>query len=363
MSLMKRLITFLLLSAIAVPALAQIQYGAYLDYYFDNREFDASEEKYMESQTLHSVRFTPTLGILLHSDEQTTHRLMIAADVFRDMGSRKKLKDSFEELTIYYDFRKALRNGRNLAIVAGVFPRRMTEGEYGEMIWSDSLRFYDPNLEGMLIKYGSPSFKAEIGCDWMGKYSLDIRERFQIFTSGAWTPRDWLILGWSGLFYHYATSGQAKNVIDNHLLYPYAQLDVSPWTGFFDEWSFRAAGLLSYQRARDIDPSPSFPVGGEFSMMMRKWRLALGNTVYTGDNIHHYFDYVSPEGSIYGYDLYPSAPYYRGYYFRNELSWQPRLSEFVSLRLSARFHFDESGFLGSQQMVSLFVTMRSAKKW
>lgn len=360
---MKRLLHIAFLLLAAIPAAGQIQYGAYLDYYFDNREFDVSGEKYMESQTLHSVRFTPTLGIALHSGENSSHRLMIAADIFRDMGSRKKLKDSFDELTVFYDYRRTLSENKSVQVVAGVFPRRMAEGEYGEMIWSDSLRFYDPNLEGMLIKYSSARFNAEIGCDWMGKYSLDIRERFQIFTSGCWNALDWLKLGWAGLFYHYATSALAKNVIDNHLFYPYADLDISPWTGFFDEWSFRTAGLLGYQRARDIAPSPELPLGGEFSMVMRKWKLSLSNNLYLGDNMQHYFDYVSPEGSRYGYDLYPSAPYFRGYYFRNELCFQQPLSEFAALRISARFHFDKSGFLGSQQMVSLFVTMRAAKKW
>ena len=359
----KKLISAIAALACAVQALAQVQYGAYLDYYFDNREFDVSGEKYLQSATLHSVRFTPTVGIALHSGDSTSHRLMIAADLLRDMGSRKKLLDSFDELTIFYDFRRNLRGDREFALLAGVFPRRQTEGDYGEMIWSDSLRFYDANLEGMLFKYRSPGFYCETGCDWMGKYSPDLRERFQIFSFGEWRFTRWARAGWSALFYHYATSGTAKNVIDNHILCPFATIDISRWTGFFDEFSFTVKGLAGYQRSRDIDAKPVMPLGGEYSMLLRKWRLNLGSCMYTGDDMMHYFDFPRPEGGHYGYDLYPGAPWYRSFYYRNELSWSPRLSEFVMLRLSARFHFDESGFLGSQQMVSLFVQMRAARKW
>ncbi len=353
---MKKLIHIMALLVASFPAMGQLRYGANLDYYFDNREFDISDEKYLESETLHSVRLTPAIAYDIVSDA-SRHSLTLGLDIFRDMGSHRELSDSFQELTLYYDYSHEYAGGGNFALVAGVFPRRKTEGEYGEMIWSEALRYYDPNLEGMLVKYGNSKFYTELGCDWSGKYSYDIRERFQIFSYGGWTPSQWLKLGWSGLFYHYATSEIAKNVIDNHTLCAFVNVDLSRWTGFFDEWSLRATGIAGYQRSREIDPKPVIPAGGEFSMLMRKWNLSLLNTVYAGGNMQHYFDRPRPEGGIYGFDLYASSPYYRGFYGRSEISWQPKITDFVSMRISARFHYDGSGFLGSQQLVTLLVTV------
>ena len=75
--------------------------------------------------------------------------------------------------------------------VAGIFPRTMQEGTYSELFYSDSLKFVDRLLEGLLLKWRSPRLYAELGCDWMGKLGYDRRERFQIFSAGEW--KEWRV--------------------------------------------------------------------------------------------------------------------------------------------------------------------------
>ena len=58
-------------------------------------------------------------------------------------------------------------------------------------------------------------------------------------------------------------------------------------------------------------------------------------------------------GVIYGNNLYPGLPFYTGFYDRVELSWEPQLAKFLTLRVAARAHFAKDGFLGWQQVVSL----------
>ena len=99
---MRRLLLLLVMSAAAIPGLAQkFVYGSYFDYYFDNREFDVSHEKYMESETLHSVLVAPEIGLSFKQGKNTEHRILLGTDIVRDSGSGAKPEESFRELTVY----------------------------------------------------------------------------------------------------------------------------------------------------------------------------------------------------------------------------------------------------------------------
>ena len=351
---MRRLLLSLVLFAAAVPGLAQkFIYGSYFDYYFDNREFDRSHEKYMESETLHSVLVAPELGLSFKQGEDTEHRILVGTDIMRDTGSGAKPGDSFREVTVYYNVRSRFGNDRSFEAAAGVFPRRLLGGRYSRAIWSDAHTFYDMNMEGVLLKYGAPAFNTEIGCDWMGMYSADRRERFQIFSSGEWKATDWLSAGWGLSFYHYATSAVAHNVIDNHLLNPWLKADAAGHVPFFTELSLQAGWLAGYQRSREIDDQPALPMGAEFIFRAARKSLCLQNSLYAGQDLYHYYSYPAPEGGTYGADLYPGENTYRGFYNRAELIWTPRITKKMALQIVAAFHFDGSGYLGCQQAVRL----------
>jgi hypothetical protein len=353
----KRLALLVLLTASAVPALAQrFVHGEYFDFYFDNREFDVAGEKYMESETLFSVLLAPEIGFEFTQNKKTqrsvVHRIMLGTDILRSMGSGEKPWDSFKELSVYYQVSHV---GKRIWFegAAGVFPRRFVQGTYTRAIWSDALTFYDMNIEGMLLRLGTAGFSAELGCDWMGKYSTATRERFQIFTSGTGAINSWLSAGWSGSFYHYATSAVARNVIDNHLLNPWLKADAAKRIESLDELSLQAGILAGYQRSREIDANPLLPVGAEFIFRARRKSIMLQNSVYTGPDFYHYYDYSAPEGGIYAANLYPGENTYRGFYNRAELIWAPQITKKTSLRITAAFHFDSTGYQGCQQVVRL----------
>ena len=354
---MRRLLLLLVLSAAAVPGLAQkFVHGEYFDFYFDNREFDVAGEKYMESETLFSALLAPEIGFEFIQNKKSSrtveHRIMLGTDILRSMGSGEKPADSFKEVSIYYH---ASHIGKNFWFegAAGVFPRRFVQGSYTRAIWSDAQTFYDMNMEGMLLRFGNARLSTELGCDWMGKYATATRERFQIFTSGNGIINNWLSAGWSGSFYHYATSAVAKNVIDNHLFSPGLNVDVGSKVKALDELSLQAGLLAGYQRSREIDAEPIIPVGTELIFRARRKSLMLQNSIYAGNDLYHYYDYPAPEGGIYASDLYPGENTYRGFYNRAELIWAPRISKKTSLQVTAAFHFDATGYQGCQQIVRL----------
>ena len=352
---MKRfLFTCLLFAVAAFQCGAQkFVHDEYLDFYFDNREFDVSGEKYMESETYHSVLLMPEVGLSFKQNKRTEHRIMAGVAVLRDMGSGEKIVDSFKELSVYYRVKHRINKTRSFEAAAGVFPRHLLGGKYTRAIWSDAHGFYDSNMEGVLLKYSTRKLYAEMGCDWMGKYGAATRERFQIFSAGRYKFYSYLSAGWSASFYHYATSAVAHNVIDNHFFNPWVKGDFAGFTGYLQELSLQAGLLAGYQRSREIDDDPVLPVGAEIIMRAKKWNLCLQNSLYAGADLYHYYDYPAPEGGIYSSALYSGENSYRGLYDRVELIWGPRISKKTSLQLTAAFHFDGSGYLGCQQVVRL----------
>ena len=136
---------------------------------FDNREFYSSS--FSNSMTIFGARLTPSVGLALQEKNGADHRIMLGVDVMKDFGSAAT-SDLFHELSLYYRFEKQIKKTR-MGIYAGIFPRRAMEGSWSQAFFSDSLKFYDNNLEGILLKFHRPKAYFEVGCDWMGQYGAD----------------------------------------------------------------------------------------------------------------------------------------------------------------------------------------------
>jgi hypothetical protein len=190
---MKRLIFIILalLNAVAVSAgerepdgKKDIRFAYDVDFEmnFDNREYYKSA--FSSSMTIFGARLTPSVGLESVQDDGTSHRIMIGADIMKDFGAPPMNKISLlNEVTFYYSLNKKF-DKTQMTLYAGIFPHKTMEGKYSEAFFSDSLKFYDNNLEGLLLKFERPNAYYEVGCDWMGQYSANQRERFMIFSSG-----------------------------------------------------------------------------------------------------------------------------------------------------------------------------------
>lgn len=330
------------------------EYDADFHYIFDNREFAYSDDAWIPSGTMHTLVFAPTVGFSIQQSRRVHHRLTAGVEFAHDMGSHT-WADLAREPLLFYDVHVQARRGVFEAL-AGIFPRRYMEGIYSEAFFTGMFRNNDRNLEGLLLKWRAQRFYTELGLDWMGKYGPQTRERFQIVSAGQWHAAWWFSLGWTGSFFHYACSGQAQNVVDNHLLEPWLKMDFSRRTSW-QELSAQLGGYVGYQRNRIREAQPRLPFGGELKLTARRWGVMLQNTTYFGGNLMPYFRDTDPAGLPYATNLYFGSPFYEGFHDLAELAWTPQLTHYLSLRLAARAYFGAEGFRGWQQICSLRLSL------
>ena len=354
---------------------ADFAYDVDFEMNFDNREYDPSS--FSRSRTIFGARLTPAVGLKLNERSGGEHRLMFGIDVMKDFGdspispslasegntdelSRKKENlDLFHEITVYY--RYLFTKGKtDIGITAGIFPRRFMGGSYSRAFFSDSLRFYDNNIEGLLLTFARPSSYFEAGCDWMGMYGTDRRERFMIFSSGEGRLSDMFSLGYAAYLYHFAGAAHVSGVVDNALVNPFVTLDLSRRSGI-QRLDFTLGWLQSMQNDRKNIGKFTFPHGGEFTAAVRNWNVGLENYLFYGTDMMPYYRSHDAAGNMYGDLLYMGEPFYKvkmngtggGFYDRVELYYEPKISDFMTIRASITAHFNDWAYSGQQQVVTV----------
>lgn len=360
---------------------ASFTYGADFQYYFDNREYDRGGNLFDNSGTIHAARLTPVVGVRVDGGDMS-HRLNLGIDVMKNMGESPtsseneglRNKDLFREITFWYAL-ETRRRGQGLSMYAGIFPRRFSAFGHQYPHWeyspidniptlflSGANRFYDNNIEGLLLKYQTRRGYCEAGLDWMGMIGHLRRERFQIFTYGRFgLAGDFLHAGWTGTMYHFANTLEYKGVVDNILVSPF--LMVSSDVRNF-RWSAKLSYVQGIHQDRIKETGLDLAFGGQMTMDLAFRSFGILNDTYYGTSQMPYYDTVDAGGNVYGSDLYMGSPYYRmhesdgnwkhaGFYDRAEAYWQPRIADFVSLRLSAVFHFSCEGYQGCQQKLGV----------
>lgn len=349
---------------------------------FDNREYYRSS--FSRSMTIFGARLTPSFGIAVNKGDNT-HKVMMGIDVMKDFGAspvpshiagsgseetalaQNNLK-LFRELTLFYNL-KAHTSESSVEVYAGIFPRNRMEGFYSDAFFSDSLKYYDNNLEGLLVKIRRSASYFEVGCDWAGQYGNARRERFMVFSAGEMKPLPYITFGYSAYMYHFASSSQVKGVVDNVLINPYINLDLASVVPA-QRLMIGLGWLQSAQHDRVNVGRYIFPGGGELRAEVKKWDLGLRNDLFYGADMMPYYNSPDAGGYKYGNRLYPGDPFFRvhddgtsgpGIYDRLEMYYEPRVCGFLDLRISAIFHFNK-GYSGCRQMVSLHFDLQNINK-
>ena len=367
---------------------ATMTYGADFQYYFDNREYDRGGNLFEGSGTVHAARLTPSVGVTVKGGD-FIHNLNLGVDVMKNMGESPvagdnddlQNKDLIREVIFWYNL-ESQRRGRKFSLHAGIFPRHFSVfgGQYPyweyssyenipTVFISESNRFYDNNIEGVLLKYRTRRGYCEAGLDWMGMIGHLRRERFQIFTYGDFgVGGDFFHLGWTGTMYHFANTLEYKGVVDNVLVSPFVML--TSGSGDF-HWSAKLSYIQGIHQDRVRETGLNLTFGGQLTLNLAYRRFGVLNDTYYGTGQMPYFDWLDAGGNLYGKDLYPGSLFYRiqtdgkswkhsGYYDRAEVYWQPYIADFVSLRLSAVFHLTGDGFQGSQQKLGVVFDLERA---
>lgn len=304
------------------------------------------------------------------------------ADALQEETDRKLANwNLFGDIVLYYDFSTQVRKCE-VGLKAGVFPRRFLGGEYGEYVFSDSLKFCDPNIEGVLVSFRRPNSYYELGCDWMGQQGTIRREKFMIFTAGYADLTRWLKLGYAGYMLHYASSRTAIGVFDNILVNPYVDMNFGAFCGA-QRLALNVGWIQTLQRDRRDNSSFSFPCAADIVLEARHWDVGIRNEFVVGTNLQPWYNDRDKAGIGYGANLYPGDPFYRiipdsvaapltltedgkevsnpvwGTYDRLDVYYAPNFSEYLKLAVTARFHFAGGRYHGCQQMLSLKFDLES----
>jgi hypothetical protein len=351
---------------------------------FDNREFYKS--RFSKSMTIFGSRLTPSAGIQIVQRDRTTHKIMTGIDIMKDFGaspvapsvtvpespelsSSLNNKDLFKELTLWYGMKKADRQ-QSFELYAGIFPRRFMEGRYSQAFFSDSLAFYDNNLEGVMLQIRRPKASFVVTCDWMGQYGLDRREKFMVFSAGEGRMSSFMSLGYAAYLYHFANSYTQKGVVDNILLNPYLKFDFADVIGL-QRLDVRLGWLQGLQNDRVHGDGYVFPSGGEVDLDVRNWNVGVRNRLFCGTDMMPLYNDKDNMGVKYGPELYMGDPFYRvyddgkdglGIYDRLEVYYEPDFkgsSKYINIRIGAIFHFNSLKYCGTQQMVTLRFNLQS----
>lgn len=314
---------------------------------FDNREYtgtyfaDASE-------TFFSARLTPQAG--LRWDERNS--LTVAVDLLQDFGDGARFLTEAKP-QVFYQF-----HSPKVLAAAGIFPREILMGDYGEAFFDRSYLFYHNRISGVMGNYRSERGFVELAIDWEGMQSKTIREKFRILSAGRYEGER-LYGGYALSLLHYAkTSDPApeEGVVDNLLVNPFAGIRFS---AYFD-FDIRLGYLQSLQRDRIAENGWVMPKGGMIDIRLSRWGLTLGNMLYAGQNLMPFY-------GAYGDALYANCVFFGTsdhIYNRTEVSYDRRFfHDTLGVKAGIFFHYDGKG-MGTQQLLEVNVRLQKifAKK-
>ena len=192
--LLRNIIIFnvLIIEAVFCCAMAQTKVNFAYDtdflLYFDNREYDRTPGQ--RSQTIFGVRLAPEVGVQIADSTESVHRLMAGVSYNQPFGANwGKIT---VKPTIYYRLQT-----KGFDVNLGFVPYRYLKETLPEYLLSDSISYYNANIQGALFQYESEKGFASLMADWRGMYSEDTREAFRVRVSGcgrivAVARRPWL---------------------------------------------------------------------------------------------------------------------------------------------------------------------------
>ncbi|QXV65355.1 hypothetical protein INP83_20160 [Mucilaginibacter sp. 21P] len=265
---------FLILTTIAAKA-QNVDFHLNGFGFFDNREYKEFPER---SRTYSGVRTTIDLGFNLDSN----NHFIAGANMLHEFGG----KPFFVKVdpTIYYSF-----TNKNWLFYIGAFSREGLLTDYPRAMLNDTLRYYRPNVEGMLTRFKNEHFTETVWIDWVSRQTATDREQFLFGFSGKYQP--WL----NGPLYvsHYtfmlhdagsATPEPNDHIKDNGAIQLKLGANFSHKT-FLDSLNIEAGGMMSLERIRGVDGFQK-PKGFVANAYLSYWRVALYDEFYKGDGHH-----------------------------------------------------------------------------
>lgn len=333
----------LALLAISTTAQAQqIEWNVKATGFFDNLEYSSP---YRESQTMDGLWVQPSLA--LRWDEH--HSLHAGYGARANWGSGKSMEDPTLEL--YYEYQT-----EPARFLLGSFSRDELRGDWPTGLFSDSVRYYDPMIEGLLFQSAKGKNYIEGFLDWTGCRSRERREQFMAGASGLMAKDLWQ-LGFQGYYYHYARRTDAPSdeyVRDYGVANFFVGLDLSEKTSL-DSLSLRVGMLADIERDRQYMSHWDFNPGLLFEATAVWHNLYLKNTLYAGKGE----EVNGAKG--YGKWYWADGLYRSKMYDRTDFWFRFIRNRYANAYIGASTHFDHEGNFSWQQRVTLAVNIGTMK--
>jgi hypothetical protein len=332
---LRRFIILAILVFSAGPTFAQELEGNLSFFGFmDNREYMKSGRY---SQTIFGTRISPEIGLRIDS----VHRLRVGFNALYEFGSqRAKFFDKIEPV-IYYQYEK-----KNVDFFIGSFPRQNLVDDYPRALLSDTLNYYRPNVQGMLGKYETSTFREIIWLDWTSRQTNIDRETFIFGVSGKYQPNKFFISHHAYMFHNAGAAIEVPgdNLQDNGAATVKLGVDLSKST-FLDSLTIAAGGMMSFERTRSVSDFVT-PKGFVADLYLGYKRFSITNTFYAGEG-HHL---------ILGDKFYDAKTYNR-----IDFGWTPILFKNISGRFVFTYHYAD-GIMDNQQAFFLRYNISGSKK-
>lgn len=310
--------------------------------FFDNTEFGHS--KVQIPQTMAGVRIAPGFGVRFDS----VHSITLGVNLLHEFGSNEIIGDVFP--TAYYKFdRKPFR------FLMGAFPRNYAVERYPRIFFQDSITYYRPNINGILLEYSRKSLLLNLWLDWTSRQSYEMHEAFFMGFSGKYSISIFYLQEFSYMF-HFA--GKMDPVVeealhDNGLLLTSLGIDLSGKT-FFDQLDINGGWAIGLDRAR-ADNTGWIDNSGFLSEAKIEFKhVGLFNTFYVGNGQMYYYNDHDNE-------LYWGDPIYRAkIYNRSDFYIDFIKNKSVSTRLIYSLHFAE-GTVYHEQALKVSINLNNLR--
>ena len=332
------IIGMLIVEAVFYCAVAQTKVSFAYDtdflLYFDNREYDRTPGQ--RSQTIFGVRLAPEIGVQIADSTESKHRLMAGVSYNQPFGA------SWGKITvkptIYYRIET-----KGFDINLGFVPYRYLKENLPEYLLSDSINYYNANLQGALFQYESEMGFASLMADWRGMYSEETREAFRVIIGGQYRYK-WLQAGGYAMLNHLANSTQTNCVYDDIMINPYLGLDFSTLISPIDVISLRLGYIGGYQRERATETI--FFTHAFNAELHFRWRfLGFKQSFYYGNSLYPLYEKQKAT-------LNMGDPWYKSkLYSRTDFFIYLYNNRFVNCYFSFNLHANETGNVNCQQQV------------
>ena len=214
-----------------------------------------------------------------------------------------------------------------------------------EYLFRDSLAYYRPNMNGILVDYSHNNLSANLWLDWTSRQSHENREAFFVGFSGRYDMGIFYVQQFSYMF-HFA--GKMDPVInealhDNIMLLTSLGLDLSGRT-IFDRLEINAGYVNGLDRARSDNTGWLVHNGFLSEAFIEYKRFGLFNTFYAGEGQMFFYEDHDNE-------LYWGDPFYRtNTYNRSDFYLDFLRNDIVNARLLFSFHFTEKNIYNEQAL-------------